>query len=139
MGVLRAGPLWRGAGLHLITPIDQNVTHMGAVGGAQFQRHHTGGLQSWLGKALGQCQQAQTRPVAMLGVMSCFQQARHQGTSGHANAVAPVDESLRRPLQVSPVGSRQMLRHSGEPTLVRTAQVKRHALAPGAATPPCVP
>jgi hypothetical protein len=50
----QTGPLRRG-GLYLITPMDQEVAHMGAVGGAQLQRHYASRLQPWPGKALGHC------------------------------------------------------------------------------------
>ena len=40
MGMRRAGPIRRGAGHKLVTTIDQDLAHVGAVGGTQVQRHH---------------------------------------------------------------------------------------------------
>lgn len=103
---------------------------MGAIGGAQVQRHHARRFQPGLAETLGQGQQAQTGPVAVLGVFAGFQQPLDQGCGGHTDAVAPVDQTLWRPLQMRPVGGRQVLIHRGESALVRATQVRRHALAP---------
>jgi len=103
---------------------------MGAVGGAQLQGHYASCLQPWPGKPLGQCQQTQTGPVTMLGVFACCQQASHQSSSGHANAVAPMDQPLWCPFQMGAVRSGQVFGHRGEPALVHTAQVGRHTLTP---------
>jgi len=66
MDMSRAGPIRGGAGHKLVAPIGQDLAHMGAVGGAQLQRHHAGRFQPGLAKALGQGQQAQAGPVAVL-------------------------------------------------------------------------
>ena len=102
---------------------------MAVLGCAQLQRDQTGRLQPRLAVLARQREQAQAGAVAVLGVASLDQQALHGASGGHTDALAPVDQPLRRPLQVGAVGGGQVLDHGGEAALVSTAGVGGHALA----------
>ena len=65
----------------------------------------------------------------MLRVQAFLQQTGHGLAGGHANALAPVNQSIRRPFHMRAVRSRQMRGHRSEPAFVRIALVRRHALA----------
>ena len=64
----------------------------------------------------------------MLGMLVLFEQAAHDGTGGAADLLAPVDEPLRRPLEVSAVSGGHVLGHGSEAAGTR-AQMGRNALA----------
>ena len=65
-------------------------------------------------------------PVTMLWMLARVQQARDQAARGHPNVLAPVDQPLRVPLQVRPVGFGQMLGQGREFALVGTARMACH-------------
>ena len=65
----------------------------------------------------------------MLGVLAFLQQPRDSLASGHTNALAPVNQPIRRPFHMRAVRSRQVRCHRGESALMRIAFVCSYALA----------
>ena len=65
----------------------------------------------------------------MLRVLACLQHAGDQTAGGRTNVQTPMDQALRAPLQVSPVGLGQMFDNGGELAPVSAAHVACHTLA----------
>src|SRR3974390_3557285 len=82
----------------VIAPVAQDVAHVAVVPGAQLQRQRAGGLHAQRPIALGQTEQAQTAAVAVLRMAEAAQQLGDEVPGVRADAGAPVDQPLGRPL-----------------------------------------
>ena len=65
----------------------------------------------------------------MFGMLVGLQQPGDEFAACHADALAPIDQPLRRPLQVGAVGSRHVGLHRGVAAAALVASVGGHALA----------
>ena len=103
---------------------------MPALASAQLQGQHASRLQPYFSIALGQRQQSQAGAVAVLRMLVFGHQPRHRFRRRRADAGAPVDQPLRRPLHVRAVRRRHVRGHRREATDAAAAGVAGHPLAP---------
>ena len=72
---------------------------MAVTEGAQRQSPFAGRLQPRLAVAARQAEQPQAGAVAVLGMLVGLQQPGDELAAGHADALAPLDQPLRRPFR----------------------------------------
>jgi len=113
----------------LVTVVGQQVAHMVVAEGTQSEGPFAGRLQPCLAISARQVQQSQAGAVAVFGMLVGLQQPGDEFAACHADALAPIDQPLRRPLQVGAVGSRHVGLHRGVAAAALVASVGGHALA----------
>ncbi len=124
-----ADPFGLGGRGPLVAVVLQDVADVAVLAGADLQGQRAGCLQSPLAIAHGQRQQAQAGAVAMLGMPVLGHEPRHHLGSGRADALAPVNQPLRRPFHVGTVRRRHVRGDGGEAADPAVAGMAGDALA----------
>jgi hypothetical protein len=128
MGVVWTDPF---AGARLSTAVaivGENVEHMPVLAGTDLQRQDAGRFQSRFAITLGLGQQSQAGAVAVFMMFAFLQQACHCDGSSRADVLAPLNQSLRRPFHMRPVGGRYVISDGTETTASNFADVTGDAL-----------
>ena len=114
---------------HAIEAVLQDRVDMAIGARADGDRARARGLEPLGAVALGEAQDAEARAVALLGVRAIGEDRLDQLLGGGPDALGPVDDPRRRPLQVLLVGLRHVRRDRRVAAALAAARMRGHALA----------